>query len=479
MDFNNLSIPVITAALREKQISAVELTTLLFKRIKRLNALMKSFITLNEAHAMNAARAADDLLAKGAGGPLCGVPYAVKDNICVEGIKTTCASKMLENYLPPFSATAVLRLKASGAICLGKTNMDEFAMGSNGENSAFGAARNPHNLSHVAGGSSGGSAAAVGANFVSFALGSDTGGSVRRPASFCGVTGLKPTYGRVSRHGLVAFSSSLDQIGILAKSSKESAFLLNIIAGKDDFDSTVSNRPLPDYSNPVSKPVIGIADEFFGDFLSDEVKKSVLEAADTFERMGYTLKKVSLPSLKYALSAYYLISSAEAASNLARFDGVRFGESEKGENYAECMENARTAGFGDEVKRRILLGNYALLHENSDDYYKKAMAARDKIRGEYTEIFENCDMLLTPSAPTTAPFAGAESAPCENYKSDICTVSADLAGLPGVSIPCGIGANKLPIGVSLSSAPFCEEKIIPAAAHFEAETEKWRGINTL
>ena len=477
MDYNNLSILAVSEALREKEISAVELVTRLFKRIGRLDEAIKSFITLDEAHAMNAARAADDMISKGKGGALCGIPFGIKDNICTKDLKTTCASKMLENYVPPFNATAVERLKAQGAIILGKNNMDEFGMGANGENSPLGAARNPRNLSHTAGGSSGGCAAAVAANFVSAALASDTGGSVRRPASFCGITGLKPTYGRVSRHGLIAFSSSLDQIGILANSAKEAAFILSIIGGKDDFDSTVSDKPLPDYSKPLSKPVIGLADEFFGDFVSEDIKKCVIAAAETYERMGYTLKKVSLPSLKYAVSAYYLITSAEAANNLARFDGVRFGEAQSGaDDFVQYIENNRTAGFGDEVKRRIMLGNYALIRENLDDYYKKAIAVRDKIRAEYDEIFKNCDILLTPSAPTTAPLANSKTSPCDAYKGDICTVSADIAGLPSISTPCGKSASGMNVGMSLVAAPFNENMIIPAAVHFENELKKWKGI---
>lgn len=464
--------------LKNKDFSSVELTAAYLERAKELNQKTNAFITFNEDKALEAAGKADEQIAKGIAKTLTGIPIAVKDNISTKNLKTTCASKMLENYTPIFDATVVLKLKEQSAVILGKTNMDEFAMGSTSETSYFGAVRNPYDLSAVSGGSSGGSAAAVASAQCPAALGSDTGGSVRQPAAFCGITGLKPTYSAVSRYGLIAFASSLDQIGTMAKTAEDCGILLNTIMGKDPFDATSAATPFSDSLSEINRGVkglkIGIPKEFFGDDISGEVKSAVFLAAQAYKNMGAEILEVSLPDLKYAVAAYYLISSAEAASNLSRFDGIKYGHrSEKGETYEEVIKNSRSEGFGKEVKRRIMLGNYALSSGYYDAYYNKAVKIRQKLRFEMDEIFKSCDLILTPTTPTTAYKLGAgDKTLTEIYSADVCTVLANIAGLPAISTPCGYDKAGLPIGMSLVSKAFAEPSLIAAANAFEKQFER-------
>lgn len=461
-----------SSRLKNKEFSSLELTKAYIKRAKELNPKINAFIDVCEESALEFAKKADALIKEGRGSAVTGIPFGIKDNICTKDIKTTCASKMLENYLPPFSATAVEKLSGEGAVILGKTNMDEFAMGSSSDTSYFGGVNNPYDLKRVAGGSSGGSAAAVAASLCPVALGSDTGGSVRQPAAFCGVTGLKPTYGRVSRYGLIAFASSLDQIGPIGRSAKDCGIILNAIAGADRFDatcSTTSNLDATEKIGKIKNGVIGIPKEFFEIEMETTVKNSVLAVADCYKNMGYKVIEVSLPWLKYAVAAYYLISSAEAASNLSRYDGIKYGyRSQDGESYEDVIKNTRREGFGWEVKRRIMLGNYALSSGYYDAYYNKAVKIRNKIKNEYEQIFKLCDFVLTPTAPTTAYISGeAEKDPVAMYSADICTVTANIAGLPAISFPCGYDEKGLPIGVSLVGKAFDEAGIIAAATDYE------------
>ena len=468
----------LSCGLKNKDFSSVELTAAYLERAKELNQKTNAFITFNEDKALEAAGKADEQIAKGIAKTLTGIPIAVKDNISTKNLKTTCASKMLENYTPIFDATVVSKLKEQSAVILGKTNMDEFAMGSTSETSYFGAVRNPYDLSAVSGGSSGGSAAAVAAAQCPAALGSDTGGSVRQPAAFCGITGLKPTYSAVSRYGLIAFASSLDQIGTMAKTAEDCGILLNTIMGKDPFDATSAAAPFSDSLSEINREVmglkIGLPKEFFGDAISEEVKVAVFKAAETYKNMGAEIVEVSLPDLKYTVAAYYLISSAEAASNLARFDGIKYGyRSEKGETYEEIIKNSRSEGFGKEVKRRIMLGNYALSSGYYDAYYNKAVKIRQKLKFEMDEIFSSCDLILTPTTSTTAYKLGAgDKSLTEIYSADICTVTANIAGLPAISTPCGYDEAGLPIGMSLVSKAFAEPFLIAVANAFEKQFER-------
>lgn len=384
---------------------------------------------------------------------------------------------MLENFVPPYDANVIEKLKAENYVLLGKTGMDEFAMGGSTQTSAFAKTRNPFDLSRVPGGSSGGSAAVVSAGLASAALGSDTGGSIRQPASFCGVTGLKPTYGRVSRYGLVAFASSLDQIGPIANSAVDCGTILNVICGKDSRDATSANKPAEDFNAKVGKDIkgmkIALPKEFFADSTDDEVKNAVLAAAKKYEEMGATLVDCSMKSLKYAVSAYYLVASAEAASNLSRFDGIKYGLRGEGRTFDEMIRDSRTRGFGDEVKRRILLGNYALSSGYYDAYYLKALALKQQIIKEYNEIFENADVILTPTAPTVAYKIGEqETDPVKMYLADICTVTVNIASLPAISVPCGYNADGMPIGMSLVGRKWDEATLIQTADAFEKTFER-------
>lgn len=469
-------IKELSEGLRKKEFSSVELTKLYLEEIKKKDDKVEAFLTVTAEKALEMADKADKMIAEGKGSALTGIPMAVKDNICTKGIKTTCASKMLYNFVPPYEAHVTDRLFESGAVMLGKVNMDEFAMGSTTENSAFKTTKNPRNLSHVPGGSSGGSAAAVAAGECVYALGSDTGGSIRQPASFCGVVGMKPTYGSVSRYGLVAFASSLDQIGPLTRSVEDNAAVLTAISGHDERDTTSIKREYGDFTSDIGKSVkgmkIGIIKEFFGEGISDEVKTAVLDAAKKYESMGAELVELSIPTLDYALPAYYVISSAEASSNLARFDGTRYGyRSEKFDDITELYKNSRSEGFGAEVKRRIMLGTFALSSGYYDAYYKKALQVRTLIIRDFNKAFESCDFILSPVSPTTAYKIGEKTSdPLEMYLGDIYTVPINIAGVPSLSMPCAVGKDNLPIGMQLIGPLFSENKLYKAGYAFEEAT---------
>ena len=439
--------------LDKKEISAVELTEQYLDKIEKADKSINSYITVCAESAVSDAKRAQEKIDAGSADAFTGIPISVKDNICTMNVKTTCASKMLEDFVPPYDATVMEKLKKSNIVMLGKTNMDEFAMGGSSQTSYFGGVKNPYDLSRVTGGSSGGAAASVAADLCAAALGSDTGGSVRQPASFCGVTGLKPTYGAVSRWGLIAFASSLDQIGVVAKSAADAGSLI----GSD-----------------ISGIKVGVPKEFFGDGLNDEVKQAVLGAAEYYKKLGCEMIEVSLPSLEYAVSAYYLISSAEAASNLSRFDGIKYGyRSGLGEDYSDLIKNSRREGFGNEVKRRIMLGNYALCSGYYDAYYKNATRIRTQIRKEYADIFDKCDVILTPTAPTTAYKIGEqENDPVKMYLADIYTVTVNIAGLPAISTTCGYDKNGMPIGMSLIGRAFDEKTIISVCDRFERDFDR-------
>lgn len=461
--------------LDKKEISSAELTQTYLGKINQKNDALSAYITVCEELAADMAKTADERIAKGESSTLTGIPLAIKDNICMQGAPTTCASKMLEHYNPPYNATAVERLKADGAVFLGKTNMDEFAMGGSSQTSYFGGPKNPYDTQRVPGGSSGGSASAVSADLCVAALGSDTGGSIRQPAAFCGVTGLKPTYGTVSRYGLVAFGSSLDQIGPIADSAEDCALILNVLKGADKHDQTARDTAHNDYTEKIGKSIqgmtIGIPAEFFGEGIDDDVKQSVMQVAKFYEQSGAILKEVHMPTLKYAVSAYYLLACAEASSNLSRYDGVKYGfRAEGAESYDELVKMTRSQGFGEEVKRRILLGTYALSSGYYDAYYKKAMAVRQQFRREHNELFKICDVLLTPTAPSTA-YGCDENIddPVKMYAADICTVTANIVGIPSISSVCGYDSKGLPIGFSVAANHFNDATAIQFADCFERQ----------
>ena len=464
--------------LDSKEISAVELTEQYLDRIEKSDKEINSYITVCKENALADAKKAQEVIDSGNSGAFTGLPISVKDNICTLGVKTTCASHMLDDFIPPYNATVMEKLKKDNIVMLGKTNMDEFAMGGSSQTSYFGGVKNPYDLTRVTGGSSGGAAASVSADLCAAALGSDTGGSVRQPASFCGVTGLKPTYGTVSRWGLIAFASSLDQIGVIAKSAEDTGYMLEGIYGYDENDATSSKKSEGNYNSligsDVNKLKIGVPKEFFGDGLNDEVKTAVLNAVEYYKKLGCEIVDVSLPSLEYAVSAYYLISSAEAASNLSRFDGIKYGlRSGLGEDFNDLIKNSRREGFGQEVKRRIMLGNYALCSGYYDAYYKNATRIRTQIRNEYADIFSKCDVMLTPTAPTTAYKIGEqENDPVKMYLADIYTVTVNIAGLPAISKTCGYDSNGLPIGMSLIGKAFDEKTIIAVCDRFEKDFER-------
>ena len=464
--------------LDSKEISAVELTEQYFDRIENSDKEINSYITVCKENALADAKKAQEVIDSGNSGAFTGLPISVKDNICTLGVKTTCASHMLDDFIPPYNATVMEKLKKDNIVMLGKTNMDEFAMGGSSQTSYFGGVKNPYDLTRVTGGSSGGAAASVSADLCAAALGSDTGGSVRQPASFCGVTGLKPTYGTVSRWGLIAFASSLDQIGVIEKSAEDTGYMLEGIYGYDENDATSSKKSEGNYNSligsDVNKLKIGVPKEFFGDGLNDEVKTAVLNAVEYYKKLGCEIVDVSLPSLEYAVSAYYLISSAEAASNLSRFDGIKYGlRSGLGEDFNDLIKNSRREGFGQEVKRRIMLGNYALCSGYYDAYYKNATRIRTQIRNEYSDIFSKCDVMLTPTAPTTAYKIGEqENDPVKMYLADIYTVTVNIAGLPAISTTCGYDSKGLPIGMSLIGKAFDEKTIIAVCDRFEKDFER-------
>lgn len=478
MDITALKIRDARKMLDGREISAPELAKAYLDRIAETDGKIKSYITVTADSAMKMAEKAQKKIDSGEAGPLCGIPLAIKDNICTDGVKTTCASKMLENFVPPYNATVMEKLEKEDIVMLGKASMDEFAMGGSTQTSAFAKTVNPYDTGCVPGGSSGGSAAAVSASLCTAALGSDTGGSIRQPASFCGVTGLKPTYSRVSRYGLVAFASSLDQIGPIANCAYDCGLILNAIAGYDPHDGTVSKNPVEDYTAKIGQPIkgmkIALPREFYAEGIDDSVRKAVLAAADVYKSMGAELIDCSMPSLKYAVAAYYLISSAEASSNLSRYDGIKYGHRSKiGENFNELIANSRSEGFGEEVKRRILLGNYALSSGYYDAYYGKAMALKQKISAEYADIFEKCDVILTPTAPTVAYGVNENiSDPAKMYQADICTVTVNIASLPAVSTTCGYDEKGMPIGMSVIGRKFAEADILRVADAFEQQFER-------
>lgn len=473
LDSSLKSIRDMRAALDEKKISSRELAEEYLKNIRSRDGEIKAYITVTEEGALKQADDAQKLIDAGEQKPLTGIPLAIKDNICTEGVRTTCASKMLEDFIPPYNATVMQKLDSQGIVMLGKTSMDEFAMGGSTQTSAFAKTRNPYNTDCVPGGSSGGSAAAVAADLCAAALGSDTGGSIRQPSSFCGVVGIKPTYSRVSRFGLVAFASSFDQIGPIAKSSADCGIILNQICGFDMHDGTSSKNEVPDFNAKIGQPLkgmkIALPAEFYAAGIDDEIKASVLAAAEKYKELGAELIDCSMPSLKYAIPAYYLISSAEAASNLSRYDGIKYGHRAKdAESYEELIKHSRSEGFGDEVKRRILLGNYALSSGYYDAYYGKAMALRQVIRDEYDEIFTKCDAILTPTTPAVAYRPEEQvSDPVKMYQADICTVTVNIAGLPAISTPCGYNAQGMPIGMSIIGKRFDEKTVIQLADAYE------------
>ena len=457
----------------EKKASAAEITGAFLGRAGALDEKVGAYLTLDEAGAKARAAALDESLAKGeAQGALAGVPVAVKDNICTKGLPTTCASKMLEHFVSPYDATVAEKLRAAGAVVTGKTNMDDFAMGSSCETSYFKKTHNPRDLARVPGGSSGGSAAAVAAGFAPLALGSDTGGSIRQPAALCGVVGLKPTYGAVSRYGLVAFASSLDQIGPFARTVDDAALLFDAIKGTDAHDATSARQKQPPVAGTLNGDVkglrVGIPAEFFGPGVNDAVKENVMNAAKELEKAGAQLVDVHLPSTDYALSVYYILACAEASSNLARFDGVKYGyRSEHFDDLLSLYENSRSEGFGDEVKRRIMLGTFVLSSGYYDAYYHKAKLTQALIRREYDDVFTKADVVLTPTSPVTAFKLGERAgSPLEMYAADICTVPVNIAGLPAVSLPCA-PADGLPVGLQLIGRKFDERTLLNAAKAVE------------
>ncbi len=460
--------------LASKEVSAVELLQNVMARTDAVEDQVKGYVTVTRDAAMESAKKVDVQRMAGENlSPLAGIPIAVKDNICTKDTLTTCASKMLYNFKPPYNATAAERLCDNGLVVTGKANMDEFAMGSSCENSAMHPTHNPHDLNRVPGGSSGGSAAVVAAGEVPLSLGSDTGGSIRQPASFCGVVGLKPTYGAVSRYGLIAFASSLDQIGPFARSVEDVAMLSDVIIGQDKMDSTSAKAPFGSLHTGLDANIkgmkIGLPKEYFGAGISEVVKKQVLAAADQYKAMGAEVFEISLPLVDYALPIYYILSSAEASSNLARFDGVKYGFRAEGiEEITQLYVQSRSQGFGDEVQRRIMLGTYVLSSGYYDAYYKKARAAQRRIKAEFQAAFEKCDLILTPVAPTTAYKIGEKTSdPLEMYAGDICTVSVNIAGLPAMVQPCGFDENKLPVGMQLIGPRFGEQKLLNAGLAFE------------
>ena len=463
--------------LEKGETSSEEITKDYFKRIKEIDPKVKAYVSTLEESALEKARKIDEKRKSGETlSKFAGIPIGIKDNMCIEGTKTTCSSKMLENFVAPYNATVIEKLNDEDVVYLGKLNMDEFAMGSSTERSAFFITHNPWDLDRVPGGSSGGSAAAVAADMAPWALGSDTGGSIRQPSSLCGVVGLKPTYGLVSRYGLVAFASSLDQIGSITKDVTDSAMLLNLIAGHDEKDSTSMDLEKKDYTkalvNDVKGMRIGIPKEYLGEGINEEVKNAILEVAKKYEELGAVVEDCSFDVGQYATSVYYIIADAEASSNLGRFDGIRYGyRSEKYDNLKDIYRNSRSEGFGPEVKRRIMVGTYVLSSGYYDAYYKKAQKVRTVIKDAYNKLFEKYDLLLTPNSPTTAFKIGEKTEnPLEMYLADICTVPVNIGGLPGMSIPCALDSNGMPIGFQLIAKPFAEETIFRAAYTYEQNT---------
>ena len=487
MELYELTAHELHELLTEKKTSSSEITESIYKRIEKLDKNINSYITLNKESALKKAREVDKKIVSGEQiGQTAGIPIAIKDVISTKDIKTTCSSKILSNYTPIYDATVMEKLKKEDVVILGKTNMDEFAMGSSTENSAYGVCRNPWDFSVIPGGSSGGSAACVAADLAIMSLGSDTGGSIRQPASMCGVVGLKPTYGRVSRYGLVAFASSLDQIGTFTKDVQDTAILLNTIVGHDPMDSTSVAEEVPDYmqylKNSAKKLKIGIPKEYFVKGTDKEVEQSISNAIETFKKLGAEIIEISLPHTEYAVATYYIIAPAEASSNLARYDGVHYGHrtEDRGQkiedrgisSIIDMYEKTRDEGFGDEVKRRIMLGTYALSSGYYEAYYLKALKVRTLIKKDFDEAFKKCDVMLTPVSPTPAFKIGEKiSDPLQMYLTDIFTIPVNLAGLPAISVPCGFSEKGLPIGLQIIGKPFDEGEILQTAYTFEQNTD--------
>lgn len=484
MNITELTVHELQDKLKKNELTITEITKAYVDRIEEKEKDVQAFVTTLTEEAV---KKAEELQTKKENGEIegdfTGIPIGIKDNICTKGVKTTCSSKMLENFVSPYDATVMEKLNKENLINLGKLNMDEFAMGGSTEYSYFKKTKNPWNLKRVPGGSSGGSAAAVAANMVPWALGSDTGGSIRQPASFCGVVGLKPTYGLISRYGLVAFASSLDQIGPITKDVKDAAILLNLIAGHDEKDTTSVEIEKKDYTkclkNNVKGLKIGVPKEFFAEGINDEVKQSLEKAIEKYKELGAEIEEFSLDVAKYSLATYYIIACAEASSNLGRFDGIRYTyRAKEFKNLKEIYRKSRSEGFGPEVKRRIILGTYVLSSGYYDAYYKKAQQVRTLVMNEFNKAFEKYDIILTPTSPTVSFEIGSKSTnPLEMYLADICTVSVNIAGLPGISIPCGIDKEGMPIGMQLIGNKFCEETILNAAYTYEQATnfrEKYR-----
>ena len=476
MELYELTVHELMDKLDKNEITSEDITKSYVSRINEKEDDIEAFVTVLSEDAENKAKEIDQKIEKGEiTNKLAGIPIGIKDNICTKGIKTTCSSKMLEDFISPYDATVMDKINAENLITIGKLNMDEFAMGGSTENSYFKKTKNPWNLSKVPGGSSGGSAAAVASQMVPWALGSDTGGSIRQPSAFCGVVGLKPTYGLVSRYGLVAFASSLDQIGPITKDVRDSAILLNIIAGHDEKDSTSVDMPKKDYEKALTGDIkglrIGVPKEFFGEGINKEVKESLKQAIETYKKLGAEVEEFSLDIAKYALATYYIIACAEASSNLGRFDGIRYTYRAKNfKDLKDLYKKTRSEGFGAEVKRRIILGTYVLSSGYYDAYYKKAQQVRTLVMNEFNKGFEKYDVILTPTSPTVAFGIGEKSNnPLEMYLADICTVSINIAGLPGISVPCGIDSEGMPIGMQLIGNRFQEETILKAAYSFEQE----------
>ncbi|MFI5294480.1 MAG: Asp-tRNA(Asn)/Glu-tRNA(Gln) amidotransferase subunit GatA [Thermodesulfovibrionales bacterium] len=476
MEPYSLGIFELQRLLEKKEISAAEVVSSVYGRIDAVEEKIQAYVTLTRDEAYETAAAADRDRAAGGTGALMGVPMAIKDNMCTKGIKTTCSSKILQNFVPPYESTVTAKLIKNGYVLAGKTNLDEFAMGSSTENSGFHTTRNPWDTGRIPGGSSGGSAAAVAADECAAALGSDTGGSIRLPASFCGVVGLKPTYGRVSRYGLVAFASSLDQIGPITKNVRDCAIMLNAISGRDLRDSTSAPIEVPDFTKVLGQDIkglkIGIPQEYFVEGMDKDVEGTVKAAIKQLESLGALPVEISLPHTEYAIATYYLLATAEASSNLARYDGVKYGFRTEGKDLLDMYMKSRAQGFGPEVKRRIILGTYALSSGYYDAYYKKAQQVRTLIKNDFENAFKKVDVIVTPTSPTAAFRLGEKTAdPLQMYLADIFTISVNLAGVPGISVPCGFTSGNLPIGLQLIGRHFDEETLLKASFAYEQSTD--------
>lgn len=484
MELNQLTIHELREKLLSRAVTSVDIVESVFKRIDAVEGKVHAYISLMREDALKSAREADKQIQDGTGGELCGIPIALKDILCTQGFKTTCGSRILHNFIPPYNATVVDVLKRAGAVFVGKANMDEFAMGSSTETSWFGATRNPWDLDRIPGGSSGGSAAAVAADECIVSLGTDTGGSIRQPASLCGVVGMKPTYGRVSRFGLIAFASSLDQIGPFTKDVEDCAIMMNAIAGHDPKDSTSVPLDVPDYRSFLNQDIsgwtVGIPREYFMDGIDPDVLAAVKKSIGVIEAAGAKCIDVTLPHTDYCVAVYYIVATAEASSNLARYDGVKYGyRAENARDLLDMYKKTRSEGFGAEVKRRIMLGTYCLSSGYYDAYYKKASQVRARVKEDFDKAFKQCDVILTPTSPTPAFKIGEKTDdPLQMYLSDIFTISANLAGIPGISVPCGFSAQGLPIGVQFLAGHFAEGKLLQIAHNYEqhAHIEKRRPV---